>query len=41
MVILYVPFILFSARFSACVYDAGEEISPQFPVQTDTSPVNL
>jgi hypothetical protein len=25
MVILYVPFILFSARFSALVYDAGEE----------------
>jgi hypothetical protein len=29
MVILYVPFILFSARFSTLVYDAGEEKSLQ------------
>ncbi len=29
MVILYVPFILFSARYSALVYDAGEEKFPQ------------
>ena len=29
MGILYVPFILFSARFSSCIYDTGEEGSPQ------------
>jgi len=29
MTVLYVPFILFSARFSALVYEAGEEKSPQ------------
>lgn len=34
MGILYVPFILFSARFSALVYDAGEETSPQVSDQT-------
>ncbi len=37
VVILYVPFILFSARFSALVYNAGEE-SPQLPGDSDTSP---
>jgi hypothetical protein len=29
MTVMYVPFILFSARFSALVYEAGEEKSPQ------------
>ena len=40
MGILYVPFILFSARFSALVYDAGEEKSVQLSGQTDFPPVS-
>lgn len=40
MVILYVPFLLFSARYSACIYDAGEENSAQIPAQAGISPVN-
>ncbi|MFA5267849.1 MAG: DUF4013 domain-containing protein [Methanoregula sp.] len=39
--IFYVPFILFSARFSVLVYNAGEEGSPQLPEATGTSPVSL
>ncbi len=42
MMILYVPFILFSARFSVLVYDAGEEKSPQVSSgQSDVSQANL
>jgi MFS family permease len=41
MGILYVPFLLFSARFSALVYDAGEEKPPQLSGKTDASPVSL
>jgi len=41
MVILYVPFLLFSARFSALVYDAGEEISVPVAGQSDLIPINL
>ncbi len=40
MGILYVPFILFSARFSALVYDAGEEKPPQAPDRNTSSPVS-
>ena len=40
MGILYVPFLMFSARFSTLVYDAGEETSPQVSGQTATSAVN-
>jgi hypothetical protein len=40
MVILYVPFLLFSARFSALVYDAGEEHTPQISEQTGTVPIS-
>jgi hypothetical protein len=40
MGILYVPFIQFSARFSALVYNAGEEKPPQLSAPTDASPVN-
>lgn len=40
MAILYVPFILFSARFSACVYNAGEEKSPQVSGQAESYPIN-
>jgi hypothetical protein len=41
MGILYVPFILFSARFSALVYDAGEEKPVQVSEETGTTAVNL
>jgi hypothetical protein len=41
MGILYVPFILFSARFSALVYDIGEETSPQVSDKTGESTINL
>jgi len=37
MAVLYVPFILFSARFSALVYDAGEEKPPQLSEQLGIS----
>ena len=37
MGIFYVPFLLFSARFATLVYDAGEEIAQQVPVQPGTS----
>jgi hypothetical protein len=40
MAILYVPFILFSARFSALVYDAGEERSPQLSDLPPTASVS-
>lgn len=40
MVILYVPFILFSARFSTLVYDAGEEPSPPVSCQTGAPTIN-
>jgi hypothetical protein len=39
--ILYVPFLLFSARFSTLVYDAGEEKTPEQSNQAGTSPVSL
>ena len=39
MVILYVPFLLFSARFSALVYDAGEETSAPVAGPTDIHPI--
>jgi hypothetical protein len=38
MGILYVPFLLFSARFSTLVYDAGEEKPLQLSDQPSTSP---
>lgn len=41
MGILYVPFLLFSARYSALVYDAGEEKPPQLSGQTGISPDSL
>jgi MFS family permease len=41
MGILYVPFTLFSARFSALVYEAGEEKPPQLSGQTGISPDSL
>ena len=41
MGILYVPFILFSARFSALVYDAGEEKPLQLPGQSGSPPVSM
>jgi hypothetical protein len=41
MGILYVPFLLFSARFSTLVYDAGEEKPPQLSDQADTPVINL
>jgi hypothetical protein len=41
MGILYVPFLIFSARFSTLVYDAGEEKILQPSGQTATSVVNL
>jgi hypothetical protein len=40
MGILYVPFLMFSARFSTLVYDAGEEKSPQVSGQTVTTAIN-
>ena len=41
MVILYAPFLLFSARFSALVYDAGEETSAPVAGPADILPINL
>jgi hypothetical protein len=40
MGILYVPFLIFSARFSALVYDAGEEKLPSSPDPTAPSSFN-
>jgi hypothetical protein len=40
MGIMYVPFLIFSARFSALVYDAGEEKTLPSPGQTPASLVN-
>jgi hypothetical protein len=40
MGILYVPFLLFSARFSALVYDEGEENLPQLSSDRATSTAN-
>lgn len=40
MVILYVPFTLFSARFSCLVYDAGDENLHQTPGPAVTNPAN-
>jgi hypothetical protein len=39
MGIFYVPFILFSTRFSTCVYDAGVEESPESADRSGTSGV--
>jgi hypothetical protein len=40
MGILYVPFILFSARFSSCIYDTGVEGSPDSSDAAGTMPVS-
>ena len=40
MGIFYVPFILFSARFSSCIYDTGVEGSPDSSDAPGTSPVS-
>ena len=40
MGILYVPFIIFSARFSCLVYNEGADESPESPCSAGTSPVS-
>jgi hypothetical protein len=40
MGIFYVPFIIFSARFSSCIYDVGAEGSPESSVAAGVPPVN-
>jgi Na+/H+-dicarboxylate symporter len=40
MGIFYVPFIIFSARFSSCIYDMGTEESPESSIAPGIPPVN-
>ena len=40
MGIFYVPFIIFSARFSSCIYDMGTEVFPESSDAPGTPPVS-